>query len=236
MGSHELNVESSRSHSIMTVYCDWAAAGEEGQSKYLGKISFVDLAGSERLKDSKSCGEALKETSSINRSLFTLGKVTTRIKPLISSVRFSVICIENPNALIVHIILPLRCVLPRFLHDSDWRLCVWSHLTVRTALLDFLRMFSPFVTSLMPAYIIFTKARLSYKLFPFSKFTSNGGFYRALRPIPALRHASGCCPSFLPHIPSPSHSPPPPLWFGFLYYHAAPLRKGSSAFSGCVQG
>jgi hypothetical protein len=37
---------------------------------------FVDLAGSERLKKSKSSGEMLKETGSINRSLFTLGKVS----------------------------------------------------------------------------------------------------------------------------------------------------------------
>eukprot|EP00884_Botryococcus_braunii_P016776 jgi/Botrbrau1/3782/Bobra.0183s0017.1 len=78
MGSHELNLESSRSHSIMTVYCDCTATGEEAQ-QFSGKISFVDLAGSERLKDSKSCGEALKETSSINRSLFTLGKVISAL-------------------------------------------------------------------------------------------------------------------------------------------------------------
>lgn len=38
-------------------------------------MSFVDLAGSERLRDSKSAGETLKETTSINRSLFMLGKV-----------------------------------------------------------------------------------------------------------------------------------------------------------------
>jgi hypothetical protein len=79
VGSHELNLESSRSHSIMTVYCDCVATGEEQQSQLTGKISFVDLAGSERLKDSKSCGETLKETSSINRSLFTLGKVISSL-------------------------------------------------------------------------------------------------------------------------------------------------------------
>ena len=44
-----------------------------------GKISFVDLAGSERLRDTKSSGEMLKETSNINRSLFTLGKVSSRL-------------------------------------------------------------------------------------------------------------------------------------------------------------
>lgn len=48
---------------------------------------FVDLAGSERLKKSKSSGEMLKETGSINRSLFTLGKVSrhTRTPSLMSS-------------------------------------------------------------------------------------------------------------------------------------------------------
>ena len=44
-GSHELNLESSRSHSIMTVYCN--AAGEDADSTgslaTMGKISFVDL-------------------------------------------------------------------------------------------------------------------------------------------------------------------------------------------------
>lgn len=82
VGSHELNLESSRSHSIMTVYCDCTTTGEEPPSQVTGKISFVDLAGSERLKDSKSCGDTLKETSSINRSLFTLGKVTLQSDPL----------------------------------------------------------------------------------------------------------------------------------------------------------
>ena len=49
MGSHELNMESSRSHSIMTVYCDGAAGGDDSSGDYaaslatMGKISFVDL-------------------------------------------------------------------------------------------------------------------------------------------------------------------------------------------------
>lgn len=41
-----------------------------------GKLVLVDLAGSERLKESGSSGpEAVRETGSINRSLFTLGQV-----------------------------------------------------------------------------------------------------------------------------------------------------------------
>ena len=78
MGSHELNLESSRSHSIMTIYIDAVhnrpEDSEYGMPKY-GKVSFVDLAGSERLKETKSAGEMLKETANINKSLFTLGKV-----------------------------------------------------------------------------------------------------------------------------------------------------------------
>ena len=42
-----------------------------------GQVSFVDLAGSERVKDTRSQGGMLKETSAINRSLFTLGKART---------------------------------------------------------------------------------------------------------------------------------------------------------------
>ena len=44
-----------------------------------GKVVFVDLAGSERLKDSKSQGDRATETGSINKSLFTLGKVISAL-------------------------------------------------------------------------------------------------------------------------------------------------------------
>ena len=44
-GSHELNMESSRSHSIMTVYCNAAAEEDDSGASLatMGKISFVDL-------------------------------------------------------------------------------------------------------------------------------------------------------------------------------------------------
>jgi kinesin family protein 12 len=80
-GSHELNKDSSRSHSILTVYLiSETSSPEDGHIfKKYGKISFVDLAGSERLKESKSQGEMIKETGQINKSLFTLGKVISML-------------------------------------------------------------------------------------------------------------------------------------------------------------
>jgi len=54
-GSHELNKDSSRSHSVLTVYLISETSDDSGNTmnhkiKKYGKISFVDLAGSERLK------------------------------------------------------------------------------------------------------------------------------------------------------------------------------------------
>nr|XP_024401166.1 kinesin-like protein klp-20 isoform X2 [Physcomitrium patens] len=81
VGSHELNKDSSRSHCIMTLHVDsLCQVGDDAPpiTRY-GRMLFVDLAGSERLKKSKSSGEMLKETGSINRSLFTLGKVISAL-------------------------------------------------------------------------------------------------------------------------------------------------------------
>ncbi|KAG5511147.1 hypothetical protein JKF63_07088 [Porcisia hertigi] len=96
-GSHALNLDSSRSHVVFTIFFevrDGAALGapadgagsrsaappspETGDSPSLsstryGRLVFVDLAGSERLKKTQSTSNA--ETGSINKSLFTLGRV-----------------------------------------------------------------------------------------------------------------------------------------------------------------
>lgn len=77
VSAHELNKDSSRSHSIFTVYFDIQTVDlQDGytSSKY-GRVHFVDLAGSERLKESKSKGANAIETGHINKSLLTLGKV-----------------------------------------------------------------------------------------------------------------------------------------------------------------
>lgn len=54
IGSHDMNKDSSRSHSLLHVYIISELDQNEQVSKRYGKISFVDLAGSERLKESKA--------------------------------------------------------------------------------------------------------------------------------------------------------------------------------------
>lgn len=75
-GAHTLNHESSRSHAILTVYIETHA---EGALARCSKVSFVDLAGSERVKETGAAGGTLREANSINKSLFTLGKVISTL-------------------------------------------------------------------------------------------------------------------------------------------------------------
>ncbi|XP_058854033.1 kinesin-like protein KIF12 isoform X2 [Acipenser ruthenus] len=73
--SHSQNQQSSRSHSIFTVYIE-SEAHPDGRGGYLarhGKLCMVDLAGSERVKETGSSGELMEEAGNINRSLLTLG-------------------------------------------------------------------------------------------------------------------------------------------------------------------
>ncbi len=68
IGSHEMNKDSSRSHSLLNLYIiSQTNIGGTVSKRYgffiiLGKIAFVDLAGSERLKESKAQGDMIKET------------------------------------------------------------------------------------------------------------------------------------------------------------------------------
>ncbi|KAF9764691.1 Kinesin-like protein KIF15 [Nosema granulosis] len=73
--STAMNMESSRSHSIFTVYIKNNANNVIKESK----LSFVDLAGSERLKDLEVKNIQIKETTGINKSLFCLGKIIHKL-------------------------------------------------------------------------------------------------------------------------------------------------------------
>jgi hypothetical protein len=77
VGSHALNLDSSRSHSLLTLLVErsFVDAGTGQAVTTRSKAMFVDLAGSERLKESKSEGVTAVETRQINKSLFALGKV-----------------------------------------------------------------------------------------------------------------------------------------------------------------
>lgn len=49
VGETAMNKDSSRSHSIFTIYVETGEDGADGQQKFrVGKLNLVDLAGSER--------------------------------------------------------------------------------------------------------------------------------------------------------------------------------------------
>lgn len=49
VGETAMNKDSSRSHSIFTIYIETAESAENGEQKFkAGKLNLVDLAGSER--------------------------------------------------------------------------------------------------------------------------------------------------------------------------------------------
>eukprot|EP00698_Gefionella_okellyi_P006082 TRINITY_DN15547_c0_g1_i1.p1 TRINITY_DN15547_c0_g1~~TRINITY_DN15547_c0_g1_i1.p1 ORF type:complete len:1077 (-),score=366.82 TRINITY_DN15547_c0_g1_i1:38-3268(-) len=65
-----MNAQSSRSHSLFTVYLQQRAA--DGTTKQ-GKLNLVDLAGSEKISKTGAKGETLEEAKKINQSLSSLG-------------------------------------------------------------------------------------------------------------------------------------------------------------------
>ena len=101
VGSHELNKDSSRSHSIMTVHVESHVERDGVTVSKFGKVSFIDLAGSERLKASKSDGTMAKETANINRSLFMLGKVIAMLSDGATSA-------DRKHLSLIHISEPTR--------------------------------------------------------------------------------------------------------------------------------
>lgn len=74
-----MNKESSRSHSIFTIYIETSEDvcyilslsqdGSEGHRFKVGKLNLVDLAGSERQSKTHAEGDRLKEAQKINLSL-----------------------------------------------------------------------------------------------------------------------------------------------------------------------
>jgi Kinesin motor domain len=75
VSSTAMNKESSRSHSVFTLYIESKEKKNEIWNFKSSLFHLIDLAGSERQKAADTHGERLKEASMINRSLSTLGNV-----------------------------------------------------------------------------------------------------------------------------------------------------------------
>ncbi|XP_055087933.1 kinesin-like protein kif7 [Periophthalmus magnuspinnatus] len=82
-GATQMNPNSSRSHTIFTIYMDQRRGGSRlygsgactGPQMVSSKFHFVDLAGSERILRTGNTGERLKESIQINSGLLALGNV-----------------------------------------------------------------------------------------------------------------------------------------------------------------
>uniref|UniRef100_A0A7S2L173 Kinesin-like protein n=1 Tax=Zooxanthella nutricula TaxID=1333877 RepID=A0A7S2L173_9DINO len=70
--STDMNEQSSRSHSIVTVRTQSTLRGGD---TYIGKVHLIDLAGSENTNKSGVTGQSMKEAQNINKSLSALGDV-----------------------------------------------------------------------------------------------------------------------------------------------------------------
>ena len=75
-----MNKDSSRSHSIFTIYVESLEKQAENIEKFVGsKFNLVDLAGSERQSKTGSTGDRFLEATKINLSLTALGKVISSL-------------------------------------------------------------------------------------------------------------------------------------------------------------
>lgn len=77
--STNMNQDSSRSHSLFTIYIETAEEQNGEQRIKAGKLNLVDLAGSERSSKTGATGQTLKEGIKINLSLTALGNVISSL-------------------------------------------------------------------------------------------------------------------------------------------------------------
>lgn len=80
VGATLMNADSSRSHSIFTIYIERISTEAlESDNVKFGKLNLVDLAGSERQTKTGATGDRLKEATKINLSLSALGNVISAL-------------------------------------------------------------------------------------------------------------------------------------------------------------
>ena len=75
VGSTEMNVRSSRSHTIFRIVVECASDGERA----LSTLCLVDLAGSESLKHTGATGNRQRDGGKINQSLLALSRVINKL-------------------------------------------------------------------------------------------------------------------------------------------------------------
>lgn len=76
VGATAMNADSSRSHSVFTIFVESSEETAEGGNRFKSaKLNLVDLAGSERQDKTQATGDRLKEAQKINMSLSALGNV-----------------------------------------------------------------------------------------------------------------------------------------------------------------
>jgi len=79
-GETAMNKESSRSHSIFSIYLETSQNFDDDNTRITaGKLNLVDLAGSERQSKTHATGTLLKEATKINLSLSALGNVISAL-------------------------------------------------------------------------------------------------------------------------------------------------------------
>lgn len=81
VGATAMNQDSSRSHSIFTIYVEMSEnlPGVVEPKIKAGKLNLVDLAGSERQSKTQATGQRLEEAKKINLSLSALGNVISAL-------------------------------------------------------------------------------------------------------------------------------------------------------------
>jgi kinesin family protein 6/9 len=75
MAEHQLNINSTRSHCVFTIFLESRSRIESSEKVISSKLNLVDLAGSERVGKTGSTGKTLKEAKYINKSLSFLEQV-----------------------------------------------------------------------------------------------------------------------------------------------------------------
>ena len=79
VAKHQLNAQSTRGHSVFTVYLQLRSRVESSEKVVRCKLNLVDLAGSERVKKTNTSGDLKAESMYINRSLTYLEQVVVAL-------------------------------------------------------------------------------------------------------------------------------------------------------------